>query len=85
MLRRRFVGNTRVLNLALGTHQPLCQGRFRNKKGTGYFACRKPAESTQSQRDLRFAVKRRMTAREDQPQPIIRNFTVEGLVSGRGV
>src|SRR5271165_7464856 len=74
MVRRHLVGNSRILNLALGPHQPLRQGCLRDEKSARDFAGRESAKRPQGQRNLRLAIERRVTAGENETQPVIGYF-----------
>src|SRR5437660_2313526 len=74
--RGNFIGNSSQPNLAFGSHQSLCQRRLRQEKSPGNFNCGETAQSAQSESDLRFATQRRMTASENQTQPVIWIFHV---------
>ena len=89
VLGRHLVRDARVVDFALGAHQTLRQGRLGNEKGAGDLAGGKPAQGAQSQRDLRLAVERGMTAGKDQPQPVVgkrreRVFEIVGIFGRRG-
>ena len=69
--RRDLIGNARLLDLALGPHQPLRERRLRHEKCLRDLGGGEAAQSPQRQRHLPLRIQRRMAACEDQPQAIV--------------
>ncbi len=68
------IGNARVANLALGTHQALRHGGRWHQKRARNLVGVEAAQSTEGQGDLRIQGKRRMTASEDEAKAIVGDF-----------
>ena len=77
-----FIGNARVADLGLGAHDALRDRRGRRQVSARDLLGRQAADLAQRQRDLRVGRQRRVTAGEDQAQPII--FDVRMLVCDLG-
>lgn len=73
MLGGHTIGNAGGLDLVLGAHQPLRHRRLRNQERARDLVRRQTTEQTERERDARVRHERRMAAREDQPQPIVRH------------
>ena len=71
--RRHAVGDPGVADLALRPDQPLREGRLRDQERPRDLGGREAAERAQRQRDPAVHRQRRMAAREDQPQLIVRD------------
>ena len=69
--RRHAIGDARVLDLVLGAHQPLRHGRGRHQERARDLLGGEAAQRAQGERDLRLGGERRVTAGEDQPQPLV--------------
>ena len=74
------VGDAGDADLLLRPHQPLRHRRRRHEEGAGDRLGVEAAQRPQRQRDLGVDRQRRMTAREDQPQPVVGD--VVGVVVG---
>ncbi len=73
VVRRHAVGNPGFADLLFGPHEPLRHRRRGEQKGAPDLLRRESAERFQGQRDLRFRSERRMAAREDEPQAVVRD------------
>ncbi len=71
MVGRHLVRNARVADLALGSEQPLAEGRLGDEQRVGDFRGRQPAEGAQGQRHLSLERQRRMAAGEDEAESIV--------------
>ncbi len=69
--RRRAVRDPRVADLALCAHEPLGHRRLGHEEDACDLGGGQTAERAQRQRDLRLEAQRRVTAGEDQPQPVV--------------
>src|SRR3954468_21675934 len=76
--RRHLVRNPRIANLRLGADDALRQRRCRREERLRDLLGPQAADLAQRQRHLRIRGERRMTAGEDQPQPIV----LDGLIVG---
>jgi len=65
------IGNGGVADLALRSNEPLRHGGFRNEECPRDLRRRQATEKAKRQRDLRRSRKRRVTAGEDQAQPLV--------------
>ena len=73
-------------DLALRAHDALAHGRLRDQEGARDLAGAQAAERAQCERHARRQVQRRVTAGEDQPQPIVDDhaLVVHGRLLGLG-
>ena len=69
--RRHAIGDPGVTDLALGTDQSLGQRRLGDEERPGDLGSRQAAEGAQRQGHARLEGERRVTAGEDQAQPVI--------------
>ena len=77
---RHDVRDARVADLPLGAHQPLLHRRLRREEGVRDLRRAQAAEGSERERDPRLGRERRMTAGEDQAQPVVRDGAVVHLV-----
>ncbi len=70
-LMRDAVRDPRVADLSLGADQPLRHRRLGDKKGARDLRRGQPSQQPKGQRDLGAGSERRMTAGEDQAQPVV--------------
>jgi len=68
--------DSRSPDLLLRPHEPLRHRRLRHEERAGDLVRREAAEGSQGQRDLRLGRQCRVTAREDQAQPLVRDRLV---------
>src|SRR5207302_6237398 len=68
---RHRVRDTRVVDLVFGPDQALAERGLRDEQGARNLSRGQATERAQRQGDLRLQVQRRVTAREDEPQPFI--------------
>jgi hypothetical protein len=85
-LGQRLVGrhperDPRGPDLRLGAYQALRHGRLRDEEGVGDLGRRQAAHHPQRQRHLHVGRERRMTAREDEPQPLVGHARGHGLLA----
>src|SRR5579883_2926224 len=85
VLGRDFIGDSCVSNLALGSHQPLGQGGFGYKEGTGDLRRFEASQCAKSQGDLSFCIQRRMTTGEHQAQAVVRKAHFDAVPIGVAV
>lgn len=78
-----FEGDPRLGEGALGAHDALGDGRFRDQKGARDFIGGEAAEQPQRQRDARLGGQHRMTGGEHQAQQVIADVVVERIVEIR--
>jgi hypothetical protein len=71
--RRDPVGDRRLTDLALGPDEALGHRGFGHQERPRDLAGREAAEGLQRQRDPRVHLQGRVAAREDQPQPVVRD------------
>ena len=69
--RRHAVRDSRVADLALRPHEPLRHGGLGNQERSRDLGGGEPGQGAQRERDLGLPRQRRVTAGEDQPQPIV--------------
>ena len=80
MVGRDDVRDAGAGDLALRAHEPLLHRRLGGQERAGDLGRLQAAERPQRQRDARLRRERRMAAREDQPEPIVRDGAVVDLV-----
>ena len=73
MVGRHAVGDAGRADLRLRAHDALRERLFRDEERAGDLAGRQAADETQCQRHLRVRRKRRMAAREDERQSLVRD------------
>ncbi len=66
-----LVRDARVADLVLGPDQPLGHGRLRDQERPGDLRGGQPGQRAQGERDPGIQRQRRVTAGEDQPQPVV--------------
>ncbi len=82
-LLRHPVRDAGVADLVLGAHQPLGHRRLGHQERPGDLGGGQPAQQTQRQGHLRGGGQRRVTAGEDQPQPVVAHGPLlGGLLTG---
>ncbi len=82
--RRDSKRDTRNLDLALGADEPLCHGRLGDEEGARDLLRLETAERSQRERHLGIERERRVAAREDQLEPLVRDrrlvhFVLQGF------
>ena len=77
---RHPVRDAGVADLALGPHETLGHRRLGDEEGTGDLGRRQSCERPQCESDLRVHRQRRVTAGEDQAQPVVVDATVVAVV-----
>lgn len=82
---RHPVRDARVSDLAFGAHKPLRDSGFRDEEGTRDLLGGQTAQQSEREGDPRFEGERRVTAREDQAEPVVvHGAFFELLVVGHG-
>jgi hypothetical protein len=80
---RHAVGDARIADLALGAHQPLRHRRLGHQERARDLRRGQPAQQAQRQGHLRAAPQRGVAAREDEPQAVVLQRPLLGLVLAR--
>ena len=82
---RNTIRDGRVSDLVFGPNQPLGHCLFRDKECPSDLDRRQSEKCAQGQRNLRLGWQRRMAAGKEQPQAIVGDPTVAGVISFSGV
>ncbi len=78
-----LVGDSGVADFLLGAHQALRHGLLAHQESAGHGLGGQSAHLAQSEGDLRLLLKRRMTAGEYEPQPVIAESRFIGFIENR--
>ena len=82
LVRRHRERDARGADLRLGPHESLRHGGLGHEERVRDLGCRQAAQQPQRQRHLRLGRERRVTAGEDQPQPLVGHARRHGLLVG---